>query len=325
MGWLQLCSTKELILKNTLLNGQCFNWKHAGQSSFIGVLNNFVVKLRETDDGMVEYHCVSGDKKALKAILTNYFQLNVNMSDLYKEWGDSWPKMKIIGSCIKGLRIVRQNKVECLLSFICSSNNNISRITQMLDKLRGTFGSPIMDLFMFPTLDQLCEVEETQLREMGFGYRAKYIVGTVQKLQKLGGEEWLEDLRLLDQSNESLEKVRAALIQLDGVGPKVADCVALFCLDRTSVIPVDTHVWQIACRDFNRDLVNAKSLTPKVYSQVGTCFRDKFGSHAGWAHSVLFAAELPAFQNMLPIELQQEMKEFANIEKQRKVELKRKR
>ena len=100
-----------------------------------------------------------------------------------------------------------------------------------------------------------------------------------------------------------------------GVGMKVADCVALFSLDQPATVPVDTHVWQIARRDYDHDrdpgqdlkggrLSAARSLTPTVYESVGDVFRARFGAAAGWAHSVLFAAELSEFRQKLPIELQ---------------------
>lgn len=112
------------------------------------------------------------------------------------------------------------------------------------------------------------------------------------------------------------------MITLDGVGPKVADCVALFSLDRRGSIPVDTHVWQIAVRDFDRSLLEAKSLTPQVYKRVGELFRERYGEYAGWAHSLLFTAELPQYMVLLPRGLQNEMRAFASHEKQRKLELK---
>ncbi|CAM9863763.1 unnamed protein product, partial [Choristocarpus tenellus] len=99
---------------------------------------------------------------------------------------------------------------------------------------------------------------------------------------------------------------------------QVADCVALFSLDQSSAIPVDVHVWRIACRDFDSTLQECKSLTPKVYERVGDLFRDRFGDYAGWAHSLLFAAELPAFRILLPPALQQEMEEFKKEEKENK-------
>ena len=89
------------------------------------------------------------------------------------------------------------------------------------------------------------------------------------------------------------------MLECSGVGPKVADCVALFSLDQSACIPVDTHVWRIARRDFDPTLDDVASITPKVYDRVGDLFRDRF-DHAGWAHTVLFAAELPLFADKLP-------------------------
>ena len=67
---------------------------------------------------------------------------------------------------------------------------------------------------------------------------------------------------------------------------QVADCVGLFCLDKTGSIPVDTHVWQIAARDYMPKLKQAKSLTDKLYEEIGDYFRGLWGPYAGWAHSV---------------------------------------
>lgn len=149
----------------------------------------------------------------------------------------------------------------------------------MLDKLRRRYGTRLgefhgHELYAFPTLDELERATEQELRDMGFGYRcaelrpnregrwhasrpgksfilllfsspllrrrAAFIVATVAQLQKLGGREALVKLR-----QAPLEEVRAVLTSLTGVGPKVADCVALFSLDQRGSIPVDTHVWQV--------------------------------------------------------------------------------
>ena len=96
---------------------------------------------------------------------------------------------------------------------------------------------------------------------------------------------------------------------------KVADCVALFSLDQSGAIPVDTHVWDIACRDLDPTLTNCGSLTPKVYNRVGDLFRGKYGDHAGWAHSLLFAAELPLYRGALPASLQADMQTFRDESK----------
>jgi hypothetical protein len=82
-----------------------------------------------------------------------------------------------------------------------------------------------------------------------------------------------------------------------GVGKKVADCTALFSLDKLDLVPVDTHVWQIAQRFMPK--LGKKTLNPTVYTEVGDFFRDRFGPLAGWAHSILFAAELTSFKKTI--------------------------
>lgn len=142
------------------------------------------------------------------------------------------------------------------------------------------------------------------------------MTSTAKKLLTMGGSKYLTELR--GSSNETL---RDALTAFPGVGPKVADCVALFSLDATSSVPVDTHVWRIACRDYddeNGTLRNAKSVTKKLYEHVGNVFYERFGPYAGWAHSLMFAAELPQFRPLLPEDIRQDMVTFSKWEKEMK-------
>ncbi|KAK1934592.1 N-glycosylase/DNA lyase [Phytophthora citrophthora] len=222
---------------------------------------------------------------------------------------------------LRGMRIIRQDPVECLFSFICSSNNNIARIQGMVDKLKATYGDLIYTdaeeqqcFYEFPSVDTLAaKCEEATLRSLGFGYRAAFIVKTAKQLQELGGASYLLGIRdgkgsILpkakkqkknsDQDDEeaSYHAYQDELMVFSGVGRKVADCVALFSLEKMEAIPVDTHVWQIACRELDATLSNRKSITPTVYQAVGDLFRTRFSPQAGWAHSVLFAGDLSAFK-----------------------------
>lgn len=115
------------------------------------------------------------------------------------------------------------------------------------------------------------------MRGLGLGYRARFIKETAEKLEGLGGEPWLLALR-----GKGRKEAQEALTTFPGVGRKVADCVALFSLDQYGAIPVDVHVWRIACRDYAPQLKESKSLTPSIYESVGDIFREKFGPHAGW-------------------------------------------
>lgn len=257
------------------------------------------------------------------------------LARLYTEWAKADDRMRVIVEALPGMRILRQPPVECLFSFICSSNNNISRITQMLDKLRQRYGTRITvedapstlpalsesstkvsTFYSFPTAEALSAASEEDLRGLGLGYRAKFVRATAIALCSKGGEEFLMSLR-----SKPRKEVQTALLEFVGVGMKVADCVALFSLDQSDCIPVDTHVWNIACCYFDRTLVSHKSLTPTVYEKVGDIFRSRYGaSHAGWAHSLLFAAELPSFRSKLPTGMQSEMMQFKDDEKARKAD-----
>jgi N-glycosylase/DNA lyase len=125
------------------------------------------------------------------------------------------------------------------------------------------------------------------LKELGFGYRAKYIVGSARMVKEKGGENWLMGLRQL-----SKEEAKNELITLPGVGPKVADCIALFSLDHLGVVPVDTHVWKMANKFMASATIKGASPTPKLHSEINAFFIEKFGDKAGWAHTILFSAAI---------------------------------
>jgi N-glycosylase/DNA lyase len=249
-----------------------------------------------------------------------YFRLETPLAPLYKEWSKADSRLAKIAAVIPGCRILRQDPMECMFSFICSSNNNIPRITKMLSSFRQEYGNFMMtipaqngddiSLYSFPTLDSLAGATEEDLRNMGLGYRAKYMTVTRDLLLKCGGEEYLLNLR--DETDGQI--VQDSLTQFSGIGQKVADCIALFSLDQDDAIPVDVHVQHIASRDYDPTVLgSAKSLTPAIYKQVGDLFRNRFPSFAGWAHSLLFVAELPSFRGVLPADVVQEMDEVRFI------------
>ncbi|KAL4645948.1 N-glycosylase/DNA lyase [Arapaima gigas] len=232
--------------------------------------------------------------------LRDYFQLSVPLGELYREWGSMDPHFKEIANTFTGVRMLRQDPTECLFSFICTSNNHISRIQGMIERLCAKLGAPLCQLdgtmyHDFPTLQAMADNNvEACLRDLGFGYRARFLHQSAKQILDAHGPDWLEKLR----SSPYLE-ARDALHTLPGVGLKVADCVCLMSLDKPCALPVDTHMWQIVHRDYNCSVAAGhKSLTDKVYQQVGDFFRNLWGSHAGWAHSVLFCADLKKFQKL---------------------------
>ncbi|XP_005095305.2 N-glycosylase/DNA lyase [Aplysia californica] len=233
------------------------------------------------------------DDSSTKAILRDYFQLDTNLDQLYSEWSSKDDHFKKVASSFRGIRILRQDPVENLVSFVCSSNNHISRISSMVEKLCTHYGHLITsvdekDFYAFPPLSALTGDEvETTLRQLGFGYRAKFISSIAKTVCEEKDPGWLSSLR-----GRSYTEAKTELMTLMGVGAKVADCVCLMSLDKPGAVPVDTHVWQITLRHYMASLQKAKSLTERIYNQIGDFYRDLWGPYAGWAHSVLFTADL---------------------------------
>ncbi|CAO0791717.1 unnamed protein product [Mucor circinelloides] len=300
--WKDLHISPHELRLNTLRCGQSFRWKQLNES-WVSVLNGKLVVLKETPTTILYGYDQELDSGAVTEI-RDYFQLDrVSLQQCYQRWSKIDPNFAKKSVNFQGIRMLRQDPWENLISFICSSNNNISRISQMVNKMCVRFGkkAAILDdteFYEFPTLDEITTDDtkvESILRELGFGYRAKYIANTCSKIKADHPdlkEKWLHTLR-----DVPYEEAKSALMTLQGVGPKVADCVCLMSLDQTESIPVDTHVWQIALRDYGfNSKKRGKTLDSKLYLQVGDHFRTLFGEYSGWAHSVLFTADLKSFE-----------------------------
>lgn len=192
------------------------------------------------------------------------------------------PALAVALESCRGLRLIQQDDpVETLFSFICSANNHVSRIEAMVRHLAGYGPEP-----GFPSLEVLARIDSGELRQAGFGYRAERIPAAASAVIRLGGRAWLDELKSLN-SGVAVQELQA----LPGVGPKVAECVALFGLGHGDVVPVDTHIWNAACRRYFPEL-RGMGLSPVRRKLVGDHLRERFGSRAGLAHLVLFVDEL---------------------------------
>lgn len=285
---------------------------------------DMIVLLRQYDD-RIEYACggltpklINGQIKryglpivnsdaaldAVLAFVSDYFNLSVKLVQLYDQWTAVERKHLVSGtSCFSrfpGIRILRQDPWETVVLFICSSNNNVKRISKMCDALCEEYGDLVAELegaayHSFPGPEKLCAPDvEDRLRELGFGYRAKYIQQTAALFVSDDTPEiTLDSLRALRKT--SYEDAHQYLLRLVGVGPKVADCICLMSLDKHDIVPVDTHVLQIAVRDYQ--FKKPKVMNAKLYHEVREHLRRLFGEYAGWAQLVMFAADLSDLNN----------------------------
>mmetsp|Transcript_40736 Transcript_40736/g.105725 ORF Transcript_40736/g.105725 Transcript_40736/m.105725 type:complete len:287 (-) Transcript_40736:3837-4697(-) len=276
-------SLREINLDLSFRSGQIFTWKQTDKSEWTGVINRHIVSLKQAEDGKVSYALRNAAANAKSAsadhvlpTLTSFLQLSTPLAPLYKKWSKLDENFKRVAPSFPGLRVFQQDPVECVFSFICSSNNNVKRIALMVDRLRQNYGVEVGSFqsetyYAFPTLQSLAKAKEDDLRALGLGYRAKFITTSASQIMSKGGEEWLQSLR--QEKDNSI--VRSQLTELNGVGAKVADCIALFSLCQPGTVPVDVHVWRITCRDYRPDLAERKSLTDKVYSSVGDFWRER--------------------------------------------------
>jgi len=169
----------------------------------------------------------------------------------------------------KGIRILRQNPWETLVSFIISQNNNIPRIKKIISAMCEKYGEHISDKsYSFPTVEALTEAGEDGIFELRCGFRAKYIYDCAKKVHD--GEIVLSDVFNMATYEEADEYLR----RISGVGPKVSACALLFGFGRLDAFPVDVWVKRIMAKRFPNGLDYTR-----------------FGNVAGLAQQYLFYYE----------------------------------
>jgi N-glycosylase/DNA lyase len=236
----------------------------------------------------VAFEVVNGDDKDFH----HYFQLLVDTDNLRQSWcALDEPEIGLCLSKYHGLRVCRQDPLECLISFLCSSAAPVFRIRNMIDNFCKALGEKIIlpdgqTLFAFPNLESLAKTSRLDYDKLGLGYRGRFVRETASELIGRGGEKYINSL-----ADSAYAEAKAELVSLPGVGAKIADCVCLFSLGKHDSVPIDTHMAKIAKRVVAPDLAE-KSLTPALYDELANRFRAKFGTHAGWAQQYLFASEL---------------------------------
>lgn len=319
-------SIRELNLSKVLICGQAFRWRanaahqisskdSSNPTIWSSTLGSHVIFVKQTPDKL--FYTSYPPNPTIHDLVTDYFQLEVKLTDLYDTWVKSDANFQSKSGMFEGVRMLRQDPFETLISFICSSNNNIKRISMMCENLCLNFGELIgkidgVKYHSFPSVDKLQDSDlETKLRSLGFGYRANYIASTCQQI--FTNKDDITALRRM-----GYKEAHETLLTYKGIGPKIADCICLMALDKTETIPVDTHVFQIAKRDYKLK-VKGESVTKANYEIISGFFKEKWGQHAGWAQTVMFAADLKVFSKP---ETEPKMKIKKELEVDVKIEIK---
>lgn len=271
----------------SLCCGQVFRWRKVDEWWY-GVVGERVFKVRQ-NGAQLDFENVDED------FVRYYFGLDDDLAQI----SNCIAKDDIIRLALRkfeGLRIVRQNPWECLISFICATYKSIAAIEQMLQKLSAKFGEKRtfdgLDFYTFPSAERLAFASERGLRECGLGYRAKYVQATAKKMHE-------EKMNLESLKSMPYLEARKILLGFAGVGLKVADCVLLFSLEKMEAFPVDVWVKRVILNHYHdhfpdelvKRMRSHDSLTNGEYEKIGAFARSYFGRYAGYAQEYLYHYE----------------------------------
>lgn len=271
----------------TLCCGQVFRCKKVG-GWWYGVSSSNVFKIRQSGADL-EFEGVD------EFFVRQFFGLNDDLTEITR----CINKDSYIAAALKrfeGLRLVRQNPWECLISFICATYKSIAAIEQMLAKISQKYGEKRCfdgrDFWLFPQVERLASASVHGLEECGLGYRAKYVQATAQRIYEEQID--LESFKLLPYA-----EAKKRLFEFPGVGLKVADCVLLFSLEKMEAFPVDVWVKRILMRhytglmppDLVKRLQSRESLSNGEYEKLNAFGRTYFGAYAGYAQEYLYHYE----------------------------------
>ena len=268
-------------LAKTLDGSQDFRWQSLGDGWHSGVLKGNLVHLRQNVDTL-EYRAHTN----LDTLLTSYFRLDEDMDAVYSTLSALDPYIATLANEYPHLRLLRQpDPWECTVSYICSANNNVPRIRNIVEGIAQKLGKRLElngDIrYTFPTPEAVLQADPESLRAMRLGLdRHTKIIEAAQRICM--GEL---DLQRLAQPDTSYVAAKRQLMQCRGIGPKIADCIALFSLNKLEAFPVDTHIKKAATRHF------FASQPPRTDPHLVTWAQDYFGVNAGYANQLLFQSQ----------------------------------
>lgn len=255
--------------------GQCFNFNCLGDHDYELVAYKSYLHVRQEGQRVIFYDT---SLDAFTSVWKAYFDLDTDYGMIKKSLIEADDRLAEAIEAKKGIRIIKQDFFETLISFIISQNNNIPRIKKIIQTLSCRYGActlsvPGREIYAFPELEAMKAVTEEELRALKVGFRAPYIVDAVSKVA--GGTIDETCLR-----NMSTAEARSCLMSIKGVGEKVANCVLLFGLGRMDAFPVDVWMKRIM------EHMYFEGDTKKETIESFAC--EKFGSLAGYAQQYLF-------------------------------------
>ena len=263
-------------IDNSINSGQVFLWEKNG-TDWYGINGQDILKINK-----------NGIIKSILNSKTNFFRKNDNMQEIIK----SISKDETVKKSVKqyeGLRIFKQDPFQCMISFIISSNSNIQKIKNSLEKISKKFGKKVKiqnkEFFLFPKPEKLANASIEEIKKCGVGYRAPFIKQASKMiiLKKINFE-YLEKC--------DYQEAKKNICLIPGVGNKVADCILLFSLNKLEAFPLDTWMIKILEKYYSNQFnIETKTITKKQYQILHEKIVNYFGPYCGYAQQFLFKME----------------------------------
>ena len=255
--------------------GQCFRWLKEEDNSYTGVVQGRVINVKKENDLIIFDNT---NKEDFENIWFDYFDLGRDYTEIKNQLRVMDEHLEKATEFGKGIRILQQDGWEMLISFIISANNRIPMIQRAINNLSERYGKFIGEYrgkkyYAFPTPEELSKVSVEDIRACQTGFRDKYIKSVVDYVS-----ENKEDV--LTYRKLSTDECIKELIKFNGVGPKVADCIALFGMQKYDTFPVDVWVKRVMEEFYVEDNLSL----PKIRKFA----LNKFGDLAGFAQQYLF-------------------------------------
>ena len=275
-------NVKSFEPKHVFECGQCFRWNKEDDGSYTGVVGNNVLNVKKENlDIIITGMC----ERNIEELCKEYFDLDTNYEGIKETLSKMDDNLKISIKYGYGIRILNQDTWEALISFIISANNNIPRIKGIIERISKKYGKRIVwkekEYYTFPTPEELSKASVSDLRKLGLGFRDVRVFETTRlvynKMIDIYKLENLEDINI----------IRKELLQLSGVGPKVADCIMLFSMRKFEVFPIDVWIRRVMIELYFGKEEKNKTLIPNN-KQILEFAENKFEKLAGIAQQYLF-------------------------------------
>lgn len=267
----------------TWLQGQAFRWEQHGDWCY-GVVHDSLIKVREHDDGIgIEFRS-DAPEESLAPHVADYFQLCQDITPVQEALRGVDNTMANLVDKYDGLRILRQDPWECLVSYVCSRRMRVELTAGMIDKVARPFGRQLTlegmggdPLYAIPSPARVAEAKKAERKKWNLGLRREDLIHRVATDIVCGRL----DLKSLRQSSH--DEARERLMKYTGIGWKIADCVCLFALDKQKAFPIDRNIAKALAAYYKKTaIVGAKNAGLMEWA-AGT-----FGANAGYAGQLLF-------------------------------------